>query len=416
MDRSDPTGDFIDGAEAERILVGEEADGEVLQMMEAQNRPQLDHNVYILGAGFSFDGGLPLLNNFLERMGDCLDWLIKQDRQREMHAIQQVFALRFFAAGAAYRANINVENIEELFSLVSASEGEQRTEHITTAIAATLDFARITAPPVTCRCVRIIDDTLKEARDNLSLYQLYAEINGNLHDEPSANKNSVITFNYDTLLEDGLASSGIEFTYGLPEAAADYQVGAKCSKNVEDTTFPVYKLHGSVNWSVESPSSQKVKVYWDYSDVAKNERILLVPPTWRKVFGDHLTSVWDKSVRAISEATRIVVLGFSMPPTDTHFKYLLIAGLQTNISLRRLVFVNPGLDESKHPRENKRLRENVFGILRPELEERGMIELIPESTMQFLLQNRYRQMIGRNCTNGRFDISTRSVKGFVFSN
>ena len=69
-----------------------------------------------------------------------------------------------------------------------------------------------------------------------------------------------------------------------------------------------------------------------------------------------------------------------MPPTDTHFKYLLIAGLQNNISLRKLLFVNPGLDVKKYPDESKRLRENLFSILRPELEERNLIELLPANT------------------------------------
>jgi len=43
----------------------------------------------------------------------------------------------------------------------------------------------------------------------------------------------------------------------------------------------------------------------------------------------------------ISRATRLIVMGFSMPPTDLHFKYLLAAGLRENISLREILFVNP---------------------------------------------------------------------------
>ena len=36
-----------------------------------------------------------------------------------------------------------------------------------------------------------------------------------------------------------------------------------------------------------------------------------------------------------------MIIGFSIPPTDLHFKYLLAAGLQNNYSLREIVFVNP---------------------------------------------------------------------------
>src|SRR5438067_802905 len=103
--------------------------------------PITNHNVYILGAGFSFDGGIPLVNDFLERMGDSVEWLLSRRRKREAIAIQNVFDFRLRAAGAAYRAQINVENIEELFSLASASEGDARADDVTTAIAATIDFA-----------------------------------------------------------------------------------------------------------------------------------------------------------------------------------------------------------------------------------------------------------------------------------
>ena len=143
-------------------------------------KPELDHNVYILGAGFSFDGGMPLIINFLERMGDSLDWL-GAGRVRETKAINQVFKFRLSAAAAAYRAKINVENIEELFSLASATGSEEISGYITTAIAATLDFARSTADQVECNC-DIYDvhpegqTTLDNARAGIPLYQLYGEI------------------------------------------------------------------------------------------------------------------------------------------------------------------------------------------------------------------------------------------------
>ena len=62
-------------------------------------QPELDHNVYILGAGFSRDGGLPLVNDFLERMGDCLESDSLNAKGRE--AIQKVFQFRLKAAAAA---------------------------------------------------------------------------------------------------------------------------------------------------------------------------------------------------------------------------------------------------------------------------------------------------------------------------
>ncbi len=80
-----------------------------------------DHNVYILGAGFAADAGLPLIYDFMERMRDAAAWLAEQGgRDTEVNAIEEVLVFRHRAAGAAYRTPLDVENVEELFSLASA--------------------------------------------------------------------------------------------------------------------------------------------------------------------------------------------------------------------------------------------------------------------------------------------------------
>src|SRR6266511_1177130 len=99
-----------------------------------------NHNVYILGAGFSVDAGLPLISNFLNRMRDSFDWLIEQDWQSERNAVERVFDFRLQAAGAVYTKMIDVENIEFFFSHTATTENDPATniitvEDISTAIA-----------------------------------------------------------------------------------------------------------------------------------------------------------------------------------------------------------------------------------------------------------------------------------------
>ena len=54
-----------------------------------------DHNVYILGAGFSAAAGLPLIKDFMNRMRDAATWLGPQaDREREFAAIDRVLRFR----------------------------------------------------------------------------------------------------------------------------------------------------------------------------------------------------------------------------------------------------------------------------------------------------------------------------------
>ena len=58
-------------------------------------------NVYLLGAGFSADAGLPTIADFLNQMRDSTDWLGQQGRQAELTAVEAV--LEFRPGGAALR-------------------------------------------------------------------------------------------------------------------------------------------------------------------------------------------------------------------------------------------------------------------------------------------------------------------------
>jgi hypothetical protein len=55
--------------------------------------------------------------------------------------------------------------------------------------------------------------------------------------------------------------------------------------------------------------------------------------------------MWDEGLKVLSSATRLVIIGFSMQPADAYIKYFLAAGLQENISLREIVFIDPAVDQ-----------------------------------------------------------------------
>ena len=69
---------------------------------------------------------------------------------------------------------------------------------------------------------------------------------------------------------------------------------------------------------------------------------------WNKRFPDLLRVVWNKAVERLRTATRVIIIGYSCPPADQHFRFLLAAGLHRNISLTQLFVVNP--DEVVHAR------------------------------------------------------------------
>ena len=63
-------------------------------------------------------------------MGEAHGWLADRQRTEEVTAIEEVLSFRQEAAGAACRTTIDVDNIEELFSLGSAEGGAQLYSHM----------------------------------------------------------------------------------------------------------------------------------------------------------------------------------------------------------------------------------------------------------------------------------------------
>jgi hypothetical protein len=366
-----------------------------------------DHNVYILGAGFAAEAGLPLIKDFMSRMRGCAAWLEGQGgREREQEAISRVLEFRLRAAAAAHRVPLNVENVEELFSVASASGDEELANAIPLAIAATLDYARETAntteewrrfqigvlnqpdwkaPSSWAQPLPYIQEELKKgARKGewygCPPYDFYVGLmTGYFNQGGSERRDTIVTFNYDLLIEESCRNLGVPIGSG-------FQVSReKSAKSLvmpaKDAKVEILKLHGSVNWvnfaeHLSSPEEKArrrralaigqeedwelgdgwpgPRVFEDYSEVRKKGfSPLLLPPTWRKYSAIDqysrmdFASVWDASVAALRTATNVIILGYSVPATDQHFRYLLAAGLQDNISLRKVFFVNPALKDER---------------------------------------------------------------------
>jgi hypothetical protein len=281
-----------------------------------------DHNVYVLGAGFSADANMPLMSggSFFARMQSCLTWLEQQHRMQEAKSVQKVIKFSQRAKSAAYWIKLEFGNIEELFSLSSASSIGLDPKDVRRAIAATLDYS-------------------SEERKEKGNYYSYV---GSLLGMPSnfnlpCGRNTFITFNYDTVLENALHDRMVSFSYGFKKNSVTYD-STFVRKGVK-REVDVLKLHGSVNWLVDGDA---LRVFGSYSDVRRSGGVPeLIPPTWKKVGSSQLDSVWEQAVRSLTSANRLIVIGFSMPPTDMHFKYLLAAGFQENTALTKVIFLDP---------------------------------------------------------------------------
>jgi len=304
-----------------------------------------DHHVYILGAGYSVARGMPLISGFLNRMRDAAIWFETQGRSEEKEAIHDVLKFRLSAAASAYRVPIDLENVEELFSLASASD-QCVTESAKLAIAATLAYCaeQVVDPylylgeaDASKMGVSGISKPFNSSDKSILRASLYDALALKLLIADQPGRSSVITFNYDDIVERSVASIGQSFHYGFSK-----RPNVEAGVSYDESGLAILKLHGSVNWSNDSNNFQ---VFKSYESLRKSNLVpKIVPPTWNKTIGDRLAEVWSSAISKLSTATKIFVVGFSMPKTDQHFKYLLAAGMKDNFSLREIVFVDPSED------------------------------------------------------------------------
>jgi hypothetical protein len=182
-------------------------------------------------------------------------------------------------------------------------------------------------------------------------------------------KSTVITTNYDTIIEatieEASKSSGnpsvpswsargsYRFRFKEPEAKN------RSSRYVRPL---VLKLHGSLNWGAltivtkNRPKTEKL-VFYDrpfraYLDLSlsstpQTEKWLYTPLIvpmilYKDVYYKHyaIKSVWTNARKELFDCRRLVVIGYSCPPTDFHIKKLLMDGLFER-DLEELVVVNP---------------------------------------------------------------------------
>jgi hypothetical protein len=381
--------------------------------------------VYILGAGFSADAGLPTIADFLNQMRDAADWLGQEKRQKELAAVDAVLDFRHNAAAAGYRVNVDLDNIEDLFSLAAALPQQTVSRDVQAAIAATLNYSQRRKLPPQAR-LRVseargwpITEAWRAAARRVvpaggdsedvesSVYDYYASVlAGRTSNTDNPNRNIVITFNYDLLLEEALDRLAIPFCYGLSSDSVTYDSTARSRREPTEGSLLILKLHGSLNWSL---AEGLLTVFGSYDEaMAASGHPYLVPPTWEKAVGGPIRTVWEGALHALTQASRLIVVGFSFRPGDAHFKYLLAAGLMQNSSLRHIVVVNPVAT---------RLASQIQSVLRADQFEYGVVRLQDKSFRNFVNSPQDLNSIARPLVHDGldlFDLGTGYVERRLF--
>jgi len=145
-------------------------------------------------------------------------------------------------------------------------------------------------------------------------------------------RTSLITFNYDNLLEQALTNLGVPCNYGINMEVK------KSSIRIDREGFFVNKFHGSVWWWSEKESLKK-----SYNESLRTRCYadsVIIPPTTLKFAKDpDILELWTKARDQIEDADVVLVVGYSFPRIDEHAVNIIRKGLQKNA--KSMIIVDP---------------------------------------------------------------------------
>lgn len=333
-------------------------------------------HVFILGAGASREAGGPLMADFLDKAEDL-------SRLKPGAIDTESFELAFeglaHLQAAQAKAQIDTLNVESVFGAFEMAKLVGRLGE--------MDPARIERLPeaITKVIVQTVEQNVKfscgdERIRSHASYEQLADLVLEITQNSGSGGAAIFTFNYDIALEHALNTKGQPYRYCITPPAAD-----------QVRTVDVLKLHGSVNWqtgengelaafdvgqfmrNVELPNT------WRLDRQAPSEPLALsisktfrgtpfiVPPTWSKL--GHYSSiapVWRRAGHHLSEAENIYVMGFSLPPSDTFFRYLYALGTAGRTRLRQFRLYDPDTTGAVEGRFRDLLGQSALARFMPE--------------------------------------------------
>jgi len=317
--------------------------------------------VFIFGSGASVKAGFPLACDFISR--------IKKHLNDSLNSLDSDFKDEFnrFIVQAEKLAPLLLRDIELFFTFLDLLDQNIRIDLYNEL------FLEI--------------DNLAVFRKKLSgaLLGLFEKIHVDIYSKDdqtrevlmpynsfclglSANfKDTVITFNYDLLLERELWMQN-KWTfldgYGIEKDIKNFEDKVNNQKYPENkpkqSKVKIYKLHGSVGWIKSYPSNADIYFeieknvfpgytgrffekddYLNTEAIAHDRGATLIEPSYLKIFeNQRIKELWQKAESDIEECNELFVIGYSFPAADISAQQLIATAIRkSNVS--KIVIVNP---------------------------------------------------------------------------
>lgn len=178
----------------------------------------------------------------------------------------------------------------------------------------------------------------------------------NLIDNWIGKGTTIITLNYDTLLESMIHSIHSDVDLNMVYCTDFIRDGGTGKGSRINSVPQLLKLHGSINWYYPSWGDDNSQIYYDdnYSDHRKKLKSFkndsfypfIIPPTYLKqdcIFHDQIIKIWSYTREAIQKHTDIIVIGYSLPPSDIAIRNLFSGAVfpHCKSKSKKIYIVNP---------------------------------------------------------------------------
>ncbi len=322
--------------------------------------------VFVLGAGCSYQCGAPLMATFLDVASNLHSTGNVGDKAPHF---ERVFKAIGGLQAVHSKAQFDLRNIESVFTAFEVANTIGKLpgfppEEITNVIASLKEVI------VTTLEQTIKFPTRESYIDVPPPYKAFVELlQYIMNDSAPTHTVSVITFNYDILIDMALNRARLGIDYGLnADAIAEY--------------IPLLKLHGSLNWASNSndgaivpipledylnkyrisfpekvsecriPIGSQLKEYFSkHTDIEVDTEPVIVPPTWNKAeYHQVLSQVWGRAAQELSNAEHIFIIGYSFSETDAFFRLLYALGTVGDVPLKTIEVFNPDINEETKER------------------------------------------------------------------
>jgi hypothetical protein len=181
-------------------------------------------------------------------------------------------------------------------------------------------------------------------------------------------ENSFISLNYDILLDYALLELYPRWDIDYGNSFSNFHAPR------EGRGIKLLKLHGSLNWAFcPVCNSMKLSLHGKIADRIIAERIrcqqdqavqrpLIIPPTWLKVYDNaYLTKIWLEAEHILRTAEAVFFIGYSLPESDVHVRYLLKKSLYRQGTYPRIVVITSKERRKKSAIELRSRYERFFG-------------------------------------------------------